>query len=122
MQLQLEGKEFTELTLKGIVNKMKKLRQKYKVEKDKTRKSGNGRYKKWKFFDQMDSLLSHRHNVMPLVVLDTMATECQGNETDHLDQTLSTQNSSDESDSIGTNVQFIILIFNNTVCKYWMQM
>ena len=64
----------------------------------------------------------HRHNVTPLVVLDTMATECQGNETDHLDQTLSTQNSSDESDSIGTNVQFIILIFNNTVCKYWMQM
>ena len=57
-----------------------------------------------------------------IVVLDTMATECQGNETDHLDQTLSTQNSSDESDSIGTNVQFIILIFNNTVCKYWMQM
>ena len=122
MQLQLEGKGFTELTLKGIVNKMKKLRQKYKVEKDKTRKSGNGRYKKWKFFDQMDSLLSHRHNVTPLVVLDTMATECQGNETDHLDQTVSTQNSSDESDSIGTNVQFIILIFNNTVCKYWMQM
>ena len=93
--VQLEGKGFTELTLKGIVNKMKKLRQKYKVEKGKTRKSGNGRYKKWKFFDQTDSLLSHRHNITALVVLDTMATECQGNETDHLDQTLSTQNSND---------------------------
>ena len=102
MQLQLEGKGFSELTVKGIVNKMKKLRQKYKVEKDKTRKSGSGRYKKWKFFDQMDRLLSHRHNGTPLVVLDTMATEDQASETDHLDQTLSTQYSNDESDNIGT--------------------
>jgi hypothetical protein len=50
----------------------------------------------------MDRLLSHRHNGTPLVVLDTMATEDQASETDHLDQTLSTQYSNDESDNIGT--------------------
>ena len=59
---------------------MKKLRQKYKVEKDKTRKSGSGQCKKWKFFDQMDQLLSNRLNVTPVVVLDPMATENQWTE------------------------------------------
>ena len=34
---------------------------------------GNGNRKKWKFFDQMDRLLSHRHNITPLSVFDTMA-------------------------------------------------
>ena len=36
---------------------MKKLRQKYKQEKDKTKKSGNGASKKWKFFDELDAFL-----------------------------------------------------------------
>ena len=83
---------------------MKKLRQKYKVEKDKARKSGNGRNKKWKFFDQIDQLLSHKHNVTPLVVLDTMATGSQGSETDHLYQTLDDQNSDSEFEDTGTNM------------------
>ena len=101
--MQLESKRFKEITLKGIVNKMKKLRQKYKAEKDKTRKSGSGRQKKWKFFDQIDHLLSHRHNVTPLVVLDTMATESQGSETEYLDETLDEDNSN-EFENTGTNM------------------
>ena len=51
---------------------MKKLRQKYKTEKDKTRKTGNGKQKKWKFFDQMDQILASRHNITPVSILDTM--------------------------------------------------
>lgn len=52
---------------------MKKLRQKYKSEKDKMKKSGNGRSTKWLFFDQMDRFLSQRHNVTPVALVDTMA-------------------------------------------------
>ena len=68
------------------------------------RKSGSGRYKKWKFFDQMDRFLSHRHNITPLVVLDTIATESHGSETDHLDVTLGSQNSNDEFEDTGTDM------------------
>ena len=51
---------------------MKKLRQKYKSEKDKQRKSGNGSVKKeWKYFSKMDIILSHRHNVTPPSVIDS---------------------------------------------------
>ena len=53
---------------------MKKLRQKYKLEKDKYRKSGNSSEKKpWKFFTRMDMILSHRHNVNPPTIMDTMS-------------------------------------------------
>ena len=38
VQLQSKGNEFT---VKEVINKMKELRQKYKMEKDKSRKSGN---------------------------------------------------------------------------------
>ena len=55
-----------------VVNKIKKIRQKYRTEKDKMRKSGNGKQKKWKFFDQVDQILANRHNVTPVAKLDTM--------------------------------------------------
>ena len=58
---------FTEFTSKEIVNKMNKLRQKYKLVKDKARKTGgNENRKKWKFCDQMNRFLSHRQNITPL--------------------------------------------------------
>ena len=41
--MQMQEKGYKDVTLEQIVNKMKKLRQKYKTEKDKTRKSGNGK-------------------------------------------------------------------------------
>ena len=35
-----------EFTVKEVINEMKELRQKYKMEKDESRKSGNGTAKK----------------------------------------------------------------------------
>ena len=43
VQLQSKGSEFT---VKEVINKRKELRQKYKMEKDKMRKSGNAHQKK----------------------------------------------------------------------------
>ena len=43
VQRQSKGNEFT---VKEVINKMKELRQKYKMEKDKSRKCGNGTAKK----------------------------------------------------------------------------
>ena len=51
---------------------MKEMRRKYKFEKDKRKKSGNGRSKKWAFFEQMDRFLSQKHNVTPIALVDTM--------------------------------------------------
>lgn len=59
---------------------MKKMRQKYKLEKDKRRKSGNSTAKKqWKYFSKMDGILAERHNVNPPFVVDTMADTSNGN-------------------------------------------
>ena len=53
VQLQSKGHEFT---VKEVINKMKKLREKYKMEKEKSRKSGNGIAKKqWKYFRKIDA-------------------------------------------------------------------
>ena len=41
---------YKDLTLEQIVNKMKKMRQKYKTEKDKTRKTGNSKKKEVEIF------------------------------------------------------------------------
>ena len=71
--MQLNQKGIAEYTLKEVINKIKKLRLKYKCEKDKTRKSGNGAGKKWKYFDAMDRFLAQRPSVTPLAVNDTFA-------------------------------------------------
>jgi hypothetical protein len=60
-------------TPRDVVNKVKKLRQKYKAEKDKKRRSGTGKGKEWKFFSKLDAFLSTKPNVEPLLVVDTMA-------------------------------------------------
>ena len=58
---------------------MKKLRQKYNMEKDKSRKSGNGTAKKqWKYFSKIDSILSEKHIVNPPSIVDTMADMSNG--------------------------------------------
>ena len=60
VQLLSKGNEFT---VKEVINKKKELRQKYKMEKDKSRKSGNGTAKKtkkkkqWKYFSKIDAPL-----------------------------------------------------------------
>ena len=83
-----------ELTLKAVVNKMKKLCQKYKTEKDKTWKSGNGKQKKWKFFDQMDQILASRHNITPVSIFDTVK------ESENIDNNATFKNSLEDSYSL----------------------
>lgn len=76
----MQEKGYKDLTLEQIVNKMKKLRHKYKTEKDKTRKSGNSKRKKWKYFDQIDNFMSTKHNVTPVAIIDTMDQSADGDE------------------------------------------
>ncbi len=57
--------------VEDIINKMKKLRQKYKVEKDKTKRNGRGR----KFFTKMDEVLAHKPNTQPPVSIDSSLNE-----------------------------------------------
>lgn len=61
--------------VEDIINKMKKLRQKYKVEKDKAKRSGRGRSKGWKFFNKMDEVLAHKPNTQPPVSIDSSLNE-----------------------------------------------
>ena len=44
-------------TVQDLVNKMKKLQQKYKQEKDKSSRSGTGKRKKWELFEIIDRTL-----------------------------------------------------------------
>ena len=49
------------------------------MEKDKSRKSGNGTAKKqWKYFSKIDSILSEKHIVNPPSIVDTMADMSNG--------------------------------------------
>ena len=56
-QLQMENRNFRSYTVQDLVNKMKKLRQKYKQERDKSSGNGTGKRKKWKFFEIIDRTL-----------------------------------------------------------------
>lgn len=47
------------------MNKIKKLKQRFKKEAYKQKKSGNGRGKQWIFFTNMDEIIGHRPNVCP---------------------------------------------------------
>ena len=73
MFYSLEEKGYKGFTLKELTNKIKKLWQKYKQQKDKSWQTGNGASKKWKYFEEIDVFLSKRHNVNPPAVVDTMA-------------------------------------------------
>ena len=65
IQTQLEDKGFKGYTLKEVINKIKKLRQKFKQEKNKTRCSGSGAGKKWKFFDDIDYIFNQKTQCHP---------------------------------------------------------
>ena len=69
----MENRNFKNFTVQDLMNKMKKLRQKYKQEKDKSRRSGTGRRKKWKFFEIMDRTLCNKPQVKPPLVIDSSA-------------------------------------------------
>ena len=71
VELQCKGHEFT---VKEVINKMKTLRQKYKMEKDKSRRNGNGTAKKnaGSIFIKIDSIMSQKHIINPPSIIDTM--------------------------------------------------
>ena len=62
------------------MNKVKKLKQRFKKEADKKNKTGNGRGKPWKFFTQLDEIIGHRPNVTPQFCIDTFATAAEQDE------------------------------------------
>ena len=72
-QVQMENRNFRSYTVQDLVNKMKKLRQKYKQEKDKSSRSGTGKRKKWKFFEIIDRTLCDKPQVKPPLVIDSYA-------------------------------------------------
>ena len=83
MRNQLENKGYEGFTLKEVISKIKKLRYKYKQEKDKTRRTGSGKAKKWKFFDDIDALLMTKQHVTAPCLVDTMTeSKDQGAEDD----------------------------------------
>ena len=56
----------------AIINKLKKLRVKYKTDKAKLKKSGTSRPKKeWKFFEKMDAIYKENLSIQPPYVVDS---------------------------------------------------
>lgn len=56
----------------AIINKLKKLRVKYKTDKGKLKKSGTSRPKKqWKFFEKMDAIYKENPSIQPPYVVDS---------------------------------------------------
>ena len=105
--------------MKEVVNKMKKLRQKYKSEKDNARKSGNNRKKPWKYFEQLDRFLSQKHNVTPAALLDTMDA-CQEDDELNLQKNVA-DNHSENDHTVGMNfgkhVYIYIYIYTGCIKK-----
>ena len=64
-QVKLHCYGYTDFTIKEVISKIKKLRQKYKSVKDQKRRSGNSANpkKEWKFFKQIDQFLCKKHNI-----------------------------------------------------------
>ena len=55
----------------SIINKWKKMKQQFKKEVDKSRRSGAGRRKKWPYLDEMEAICGHRDNITPTILLDS---------------------------------------------------
>ncbi len=89
--------------VEDIINKMKKLHQKCKVEKDKTKRSGRGRGKGWKFFSKMDEVLAHKPNTQPPVSKDSSLNK----------QILENEN---ESNDVNSDVGMLFSPFLNLTC------
>ena len=53
----MENTNFKSYIVQDLVNKMKKLQQKYRQEKDKSSRSGTGKRKKLKLFEIIDRTL-----------------------------------------------------------------
>lgn len=56
----------------AVINKLKKLRVKYKTDKAKLKKSGTSRPRKeWKFFEKMDAIYKENLSIQPPYVVDS---------------------------------------------------
>ena len=84
----MENRNFRSYTVQDVVNKMKKLRQKYKQEKDKCSRSRTGKRKKWKVFEMIDRALCDKPQVKPFLAIDS-----SGSSTADLRDTVNDQNS-----------------------------
>ena len=76
-------------------SKIKKLKLKYRKECDKHNKTGS----KWRFFDALDGILSHRPTSQPTVLLDTSASAPSTNDSD-IDSQEEGDNDQEESPSV----------------------
>ena len=72
-QTHLHEKGFTSYNITNTINKIKKLKQRFKQEADKKKRSGNGRCKEWKFFTNLNEILGHRPIVQPEFCIDALA-------------------------------------------------
>lgn len=59
------------VSLDSVINKWKKLKQQYRTNLDKKKKSGTERRRKWKFFDAMDQVCGHRDTSSPACLFDS---------------------------------------------------
>ena len=66
----MENRNFRNYTVQDLMNKMKKLHQKYKQEKE-FKQEWNRKRKKWRFFDIMDAAMSDKPQVKPPVIINS---------------------------------------------------
>ena len=61
-------------TVQQCREKVKKLKLEYRRNKDKRRKTGEGRYPEWDYFDAIDAILGHKPATQPPVVVNSQST------------------------------------------------
>ena len=63
-----------EWTAQQCRDKVKKLKVEYRKIKDKRKKTGQGRYSEWDYFDALDAILGHKPVTEPPAVVNSMGT------------------------------------------------
>ena len=63
-----------ERTAQQCRDKVKKLKVEYRKIKDKRKKTGQGRYPEWDYFDALDAILGHKPATEPPAVINSMGT------------------------------------------------
>ena len=97
-------------TAKQCNSKLKHLREKYRVYKDKIAKSGAGGCKPPKFFDQIDRILGSRPQTRPLHILDSGKSTANILDDDEIESSKSGDDDKSTSSFEGTDILHGILI------------
>ena len=63
-----------ERTAQQCRDKIKKLKVEYRKIKDKRKRTGEGRYPEWDYFDALDAILGHKPATEPPVVINSLGT------------------------------------------------